>query len=172
MKIKYILCIIAAVFLVLLVITRSESGGGNIYGVNERVFLPEISTASIKAKLDTGALTSSLGADNIELFQKDGRDWVRFTPQVKDARRLERPLARHSEIKRRAAEVGEEYETDKRPVVLLEICFDGKKYSIEVNLTDRSRFIYPLLIGRDSMVQFGAVVDPAREYTSTPSCGL
>ncbi|MDR1125953.1 MAG: ATP-dependent zinc protease [Deltaproteobacteria bacterium] len=171
MKIKYILCIIAGVFLVLFVITRSESGGSNVYGVNERVFLPEVSTASIKAKLDTGALTSSLGADDIELFQKDGRDWVRFTPQIKDARRLERPLARHSEIKRRVAETDEEYESDKRPVVLLEICFAGKKYSMEVNLADRSRFNYPLLLGRASLVEFGALVDPAREYTITPSCG-
>ena len=171
MKIKYILCIIVGVFLVLFIITRGESGGGNVYGVNERVFLPEVSTASIKAKLDTGALTSSLGAEDIELFQKDGRDWVRFTPQIKDAQRMERPVARHSEIKRRVAETDGEYEPDKRPVVLLEICFDGKKYTIEVNLTDRSRFIYPLLLGRNSMAEFGALVDPAREYTTTPSCG-
>ena len=38
----------------------------------------------LKAKLDSGALTSSLHATDVEIFEKDGDDWVRFTVDVHD----------------------------------------------------------------------------------------
>ena len=55
----------------------------------------------VKSKLDTGALTSSLHARNIERFEKDGEEWVRFEVNVEDqdedekvSRKFERPLYR------------------------------------------------------------------------------
>ncbi len=38
----------------------------------------------LKTKLDSGALTSSLHATDVESFEKDGDDWVRFTVNVED----------------------------------------------------------------------------------------
>lgn len=140
-----------------------------IYGLYERVMLPVVSQSPIEAKLDTGAQTSSLGADNIELFEKDGKTWVRFTPQLQGAKRMELPLARNSRIKRRADGSGAT-QSIERPVVVMEICFDGQRHSIEVNLADRSRFSFPLLLGSRAMVTFGAVIDPALEYTFSAGC--
>ena len=43
--------------------------------------------------------------------------------------------------------------------------------TIEVNLTDRSAFEYPLLIGSDALTRFGALVDPSLKYAAgKPSC--
>ena len=39
------------------------------------------------------------------------------------------------------------------------------------NLTDRSSFNYPLLIGAKALREFGAAVNPARRYTADkPEC--
>ena len=143
--------------------------GKKSYGLSERFIIPAISSGPVEAKMDTGAETSSLGATNIELFKKDGGDWVRFTPQVKGAKKVEMPIARHSRIKRRADGTGNT-ESIRRPVVMLEVCFDGKKHNIEVNLADRSRFAYPLLIGSNAMIGFGVLIDPALNNQASVSC--
>lgn len=38
----------------------------------------------VKAKLDSGALTSSMHAENIETFERDDEEWVRFDVEVED----------------------------------------------------------------------------------------
>lgn len=153
----------------LLVPSLALAEGKKPYGLHESVIIPGLSSAPIKAKLDTGAETSSLGAGDISLFKKDGADWVRFTPQIAGAKEMEMPVTRHSRIKRRADGTGESASL-QRPVVMLEICFDGKKHSMEANLADRSRFTYPLLIGSNALISFGAVVDPALSHRAAVSC--
>lgn len=145
------------------------AGSGKVYGLFERVILPDIGPGAVEAKLDTGAETSSLGARDIIIFEKEGQDRVRFTPQLQGAPEMELPLFRTSRIKRRADDTGDTSSL-RRPVVLLNICFDGKTYQIEVNLTDRSRFEYPLLIGSRALVHMGAAVDPSLSGTASVSC--
>ena len=140
-----------------------------IYGLFEHMVLPQVRENPIKAKLDTGAETSSLGAKDIEIYEKDGREWVRFTPQLKGAERVELPVARYSRVKLRAIK-GSTKKSVKRPVVVMQICFDGEMRSTEVNLVDRSRFRFPLLIGSSTLVEFNAAINPSVQYTSTPNC--
>lgn len=145
-----------------------------LYGRYENIGLPEIGQ-TLKAKMDTGALTASLSARDIEQFTRDGEDWVRFRLATKDAdnKVYEHKLARISKIKNRADEDedGEETSVAKRPVVDLEMCLGNVKRTVEVNLTDRSSFNYPLLIGAKALREFGAAVNPARRYTADkPDC--
>lgn len=76
-----------------------------LYGRYEYIQLPEIGE-TFKAKMDTGALTASLSARNIETFQRDGDDWVRFRLDGKDAsdKVYEHKVSRISKIKSRADE--------------------------------------------------------------------
>jgi hypothetical protein len=58
-----------------------------------------------------------------------------------------------------------------RPVIELDICMGQARRSIEVNLTDRSAFQYPLLIGSEALKRFDALVDPSLKYAAgKPAC--
>ncbi|WP_407316169.1 ATP-dependent zinc protease [Pseudomonas sp. nanlin1] len=145
-----------------------------IYGLNEYIRLDEIDL-QVAAKLDTGAKTASLSARDIKRFKRNGESWVRFYLSIDAAHDhpIERPLARVSRIKRRAGDYnpdeGKNYTT--RPVIALQVCMGTALRTIEVNLTDRSAFEYPLLVGSDALKHFGALVDPSLKYAAgKPAC--
>ena len=145
-----------------------------LYGRYEYIKLPEIGE-TLKAKMDTGALTASLSAKNIKTFTRDGDEWVSFQLATDGAssKVYEHKVSRISKIKSRADEDEDKDEavSAKRPVVDLEMCLGNVKRTVEVNLTDRSSFNYPLLIGAKALREFGAAVNPARRYTADkPEC--
>jgi len=120
----------------------------------------------VKAKLDTGAKSSSLDATDITPFDRDGQHWVRFRPSrsgLDEAPLVEQPVVRYVRIKRHSGPY------DRRPVIRLPLCLGDELRTVEVNLTDRGRFIYPLLLGRKALAGL-AVVDPARTYLRAPRC--
>lgn len=145
-----------------------------IYGRYEVVTIEELDRVPIKAKLDTGAYTASLHAIDIEYFEKDGDDWVRFIPVIENETLevREMPLLKISRIKQRAEEGddSDDIASAQRPVVEMSLCIGNKREVIEVNLTNRGHFTYPLLLGAKSLRQLKALVDPARKYTADPDC--
>lgn len=156
-------------FLFTIIATSIQAAEKKVYGLHERVGLPDLDI-KVHTKLDTGARTSSLGATDIRIFEKEGEQWVRFRPQVKGKKfsPIEKLLVRHSNIKRRVDDIQEgQVLHTVRPVILMEICFDGRLEAIEVNLADRSRFLYPLLLGSATLKQLNVMVDPSLRYQST-----
>ncbi len=119
----------------------------------------------LHAKLDTGAENSSLHAPQVQWFKRSNEDWVRFRVTDRKGRSvdLERPVIRKARIKRHAGSGLE------RPVVGLGICLGSVHKEVQVNLVDRSKFQYPLLLGR-SFLAGDFVVDSARRYTLAPAC--
>ncbi|UTA46472.1 ATP-dependent zinc protease [Simiduia sp. 21SJ11W-1] len=124
----------------------------------------------IKAKLDTGAKTSSLHAKNIEYFKKDGKTWVRFDftdtnldTKKKETHRLEGPLTREVVIKRHGAK------NITRPVVAMNFCLYHQVYRTEFSLANRSKFNYSVLLGR-SFLSKVALVDSSEIFLSRPAC--
>ena len=145
-----------------------------IYGLNEHIRLTELDL-QVAAKLDTGAKTASLSARDVTRFRRDGETWVRFYLAIDEAHDhpIERPLARISKIKRRAGDYNPEEDATytARPVIELDVCLGNARRTIEVNLTDRSAFEYPLLIGSDALSRFGALIDPSIKYAAgQPDC--
>jgi hypothetical protein len=172
MEAHYVKSLLAVLSLIALPVMAAEP---TLYGRYEYIALPEIGGQVLKAKMDTGALTASLSAKDIETFKRD-EDWVRFRLATKDAGNqvYEHKVARISKIKTRSEEDEEDSEVvapSKRPVVDLELCLGNVKRTVEVNLTDRSSFNYPLLIGAKALREFGAAVNPARRFTADkPDC--
>lgn len=140
-----------------------------ILGLHEHVRIVDLGV-ELKAKLDTGATTSSLSARNIQRFKRDGESWVRFQLAYDKAPKqvYELPLARVSRIKRRADDFDPEEEKtySARPVIELTLHVGKRQQAVEVNLTDRSAFKYPFLLGASGLEALGIIVDPALRLTA------
>lgn len=148
-----------------------------IMGWVENIYLPP-SYIKLKAKLDTGAKTSSIDARDITPFLRDGQQWVRFTiqrngndPYVGKEGRLhpakpeinmviERPVERVVKIKRHKKKSMERF------TVILPIYIAGRHHDAEFSLIDRRKFIYPVLLGRRFLKDI-AIVDPGKTFLAT-----
>lgn len=132
-----------------------------IYGWREHITIKGVEE-KLQAKLDTGALTSSIHAEEKELFERDGKKWVRFIvtdpSQKKPARtRIEAPLVRIARIKEPGAE------SVAREVVQLSFQLGERKLRGDFTLNNRSNMLAPVLIGRN-MIKVLGWVDPGRTY--------
>lgn len=130
----------------------------------EKVYIREAAVI-LTAKIDTGTQSSSVNARDIAMVNRGGRTWVRFTVEASGVRpvTLERPLVRFAKFKANARA------QPKRPVVELGLCISTLYRRTQVNLVNRSRFRYPVLIGRRFL--FGhAVVDTEKKFTADPAC--
>ena len=148
-----------------------------IMGWVENVYFPPTYT-KLKAKLDSGAKTSSIDARDITPFEKDGDEWVRFTIERegrkayvdKDGRShpekpavkltFERPVERMVRIKRHKRKSARRY------VVTIPIYIGGREHQAEFSLTNRHKFIYPVLLGRRFLKDV-ALVDPGKTFLAT-----
>ena len=120
-----------------------------------------------RARIDTGATTCSISALDIERFERDGEKWVRFrfpVPQdgkagegAKKTDIQEYPLTREVPIKRHGGP------DQIRPAVKLQMQLGSFNGRVEFTLTDRSKYEYPVLIGRN-MLEGNAVVDVSKSY--------
>lgn len=135
--------------------------------IEEGVLMPE--NISVKIKLDTGALTSSLDAKDLEPFQKNGEKWVRFNVEVKDSETgklvtapFERKIERNVKIRGAGG-------AEHRPVVLMKICIGHQIYNEQFSLKNRGKMNYPVLIGRRTLENVG-LVDVSHTFTREPKC--
>jgi hypothetical protein len=130
-------------------------------GEAEYIGIPALRTV-FKARIDTGATTTSIFAINVEEFERDGKPWARFVVKNAEQKKdypLELPVVGVAKIKKR----GRAGET-RRPEVELDLTMGEATRRLKVNLADRTGFEYPLLIGRDFLRGL-ALVDVAKKYT-------
>lgn len=127
----------------------------------------------LKARLDTGAKTSSLHAVDVVEFERDGTKWVRFKVPLQAHKEnykgelptliYERPVADTVLIKRKNAHVQLRY------VVEMAFCIDGREHEAEFSLADRGNFNYPVLLGRRFLGDV-ALVDPRESFLAQRRC--
>lgn len=134
-------------------------------GWRERLALPSLGVPVLKAKLDTGARSSSLHVEWLEVDARADGTWLRF--QVRTTRKggvSERCEARA---------IGQRTVTDSgghsttRWFIHAEIELAGQRFLAEVNLTDRRHMLFPLLLGRTAL-EGRFQVDPSLSYSQTP----
>jgi hypothetical protein len=128
------------------------------------VTLPDLGVAAVKAKVDTGARSSSLHAFDIREFTADGRRMVRFVvhPQQRTARRTVTAEAVLLEY-RMVRNPGGGGRAERRPVIVTTAELDGRRWPIELSLTRRDEMGFRMLLGRQA-IRRRFVVDPGRSY--------
>ena len=136
-----------------------------IIGWREWVVLPQLGIPGIKAKVDTGAKTSALHTFNVEVVEKDGREYARFLVHP-DQQRDDLVLSCEAPV------------IDKRPVrdsgghvedrYVIETLFElgGKRMPIEITLTNRDDMLFRMLLGRSALVKAGFTVNPELSYAT------
>ncbi|WP_090205207.1 ATP-dependent zinc protease [Ectothiorhodospira magna] len=137
-----------------------------IMGWVERVdILPE--GIQLKAKMDTGATTSSLNALNKQFFEQDGQEWIAF--DIVDPENEQNTIRIKREITRYVRIIRHDGNHQRRPVVRIGLCMGDIYREAEMSLIDRSELTYQVLVGRNHMA--GAIlVDSARTHTQRPAC--
>ncbi|PMN52651.1 peptidase [Vibrio lentus] len=120
----------------------------------------EVNGMTFPAKLDTGADVSSMNAVNIKRFKKDGQDMVSFTYQNNqgDKQDFTKPVI---DVMRIKAKKGEK--VNIRPVVEMKVKLGDLEKEVRVNLQDRSRFEYSMILGKN-FLKHGAVVSSDEDY--------
>ena len=132
-------------------------------GWREWIALPAFGIGAIKAKLDTGARTSSLCVVSVAPFARDDREYVRFL--VRPRRRGTRTVACEALVVDRRPVTDSGGHTEERWFIRTEISLAGARFEADINLTDRRAMLFPLLLGR-SALGGRFLVDPALSYTS------
>ena len=131
-----------------------------IIGEVEPIYFPPIKTP-VSARIDTGAEQSSLDADNIKYFERDGEKWISFdliNRESGERYNFKKEIERHTNIKRI-------HLTEKRPVVKMDVKFGDETFTANFSLAKRNfslakrdKFEYQALIGRNILTG-RAIVD-------------
>jgi len=130
-----------------------------IVGSEEWFSFPGLGIPAIKARIDSGAKTSSMHAFNIQKFRREGESWVSFEvhPLQNDRQtviRCERPLIDKRTVKSSSGV------SETRYVVSATIKAGSETWDIELTLANRDSMGYRMLLGRQAM-NGRMLVDPS-----------
>jgi ribosomal protein S6--L-glutamate ligase len=133
-----------------------------VIGWQEIISLPKINIPAIEVKVDTGAKTSSLHAENIKFFTKDGLEYVSFDvhPIRKHKQVIvgcQAPLTEKRNVKSSSGC------KENRPMIKTDVQIGDQVFQIDLNLTKRDYMKSRMLLGRDAM-KGNIIIDPEHKF--------
>jgi hypothetical protein len=132
-----------------------------LIGWREWLALPGLGLPAVKAKIDTGARSSSLHVISLETFDRSGATWLRFA--VAPRRRSSRLVTCEAQVADRRDVTDSGGRTEPRWFVRTEFVLGGRRFEAEMNLTNRGDMLFPMLLGRTALCgRFR--VDPQLSY--------
>lgn len=147
-----------------------KNSGKMVVGELERVWIDQPGV-EIVARIDTGASSSSVHAANLEEFERDGEEWVRFEWQLKERIiTTERPVVRYVRVIQQADPKG-----TRRPVVNMFVQMGDVEDNFDFTLADRAHLEYQIILGRNFLTDVALVdvgqkfVQPARKREAKAS---
>lgn len=146
------------------IVRKNQARTLPIIGWREWIVLPDLKIDRIKAKVDSGARSSSLHAVNIKRFTRNGETWVRFQihPLQRTSDKTVSAEARLLEYRSVRSSSGK---AESRPVILTKMMLHGVTQEIELTLTSRAEMGFRMLLGREAF-RGRFLVDVANSYYS------
>ena len=141
----------------------SEPGAAQVVvGWREWVALPQAGVDWVKAKIDTGARSSSIHAFDLEILGQDDRELVRFSIHPwqrsdEEAHELTLPLLDRREVR------SSNGQTEQRYAVAMDVTLAGRTITTVMTLSNRDEMGFRMLIGREALER-GFLVDSSRSY--------
>ncbi len=133
-------------------------------GWREYVHLPELGIGPLRAKLDTGARSAALHAENITVYIKNKQPRIRFdVPAETGSRRVKRCDLALADARRVKNPGGV---SELRHVVETQIRLGGNVWVSHITLTDRTDMGVPMLLGRTT-IKNRFVIHPGRSFMLT-----
>lgn len=133
-----------------------------VVGWREWVALPALGVDRIKAKIDTGARTSTLHAFDIEVLKIRGKEVVRFKvhPLQRQSKRV--IVCQADLVDERLVRSSSGHST-LRPVIMTRIQVGPWAWDIEITLTNRDKMGFRMLIGRQA-IRKHLLVHPGKSF--------
>ncbi len=133
-----------------------------LVGNKEWCAFPTLGIPAIKARIDSGAKTSSIHAFNILPFKQNGQDWVSF--EIHPLQRERKPTIKcESRVFDTRDVKSSNGVHENRYVIKAPIRFAGESWEIEITLTNRDAMGYRMLLGREAM-RGRIVIDPDESF--------
>lgn len=142
----------------------AEPGEIRTVGWKEYLALPELGLSRLKAKVDTGARTSTLHVDSLEVLEvlPDGTELVEILVSP-DRRRPEVQVRARARVLKRMRVVDSGGHPEVRPVVETELALGPVRKRILLTLTNRTGMLFRMILGRKAL-EGDFYVDVARKY--------
>lgn len=133
-----------------------------IIGGEEWCAFPALHIPAIKARVDSGAKTSTIHASNIHKFTRKGEKWVSFEVYpIQDTRRVTiRCKAKIIDYRNVKSSSGI---SEKRYVIQSMLKIGNYQWPIELTLANRDSMGFRMLLGREAM-ENRVFVDPANSF--------
>jgi hypothetical protein len=121
-------------------------------GWKEYLDLPELGIARLKAKVDTGARTSTLHVDSLEVLDvlPDGSERVELILGP-DRRRPDLLVRAQARVLRRIRVIDSGGHPEVRPVIETELVLGPVRKRILLTLTNRSGMLFRMILGRKAL---------------------
>lgn len=129
--------------------------------------MPELGIEWIKAKVDTGARSSSLHAFEVREFQRDGTLWVRFKVHPVQRTAQQTVMAEAAVVDKRIVR-SSSGKAQLRPVIATAIRVRGQSLVAEVTLANRDEMGFRMLLGREAFRNRFLVDAGTSYYGDTP----
>ncbi len=141
---------------------QAPATGAVVVGWREWVSLPQQGVDWVKAKIDTGARSSSIHAFDLETFHREGREWVRFRVQPwqksdDDLTEMTLPVLDRREVR------SSNGQTEMRYAVAMDVTLAGRTITTVMTLSNRDEMGFRMLIGREALER-GFLVDSSLSY--------
>ena len=140
-----------------------------LIGWREWVLLPDLSPVPLKAKIDTGARTSTLHAFGLSVYARDGEPWVDFEIHPIQRSKAQSSLVSYpiTSFKQVRSSTGH---SERRPLIRTRFQIGQHEFDIDVTLTSRDEMGFRMLLGR-SAVRRRFWVDPGRSFLHPEAAG-